>query len=195
MEENKTLVEVTTDKILRYLKEMQLQVGDKLPNEYELSDYLEVGRSTVREAVRALASRNILEVRQGAGTFVSDKRGIANDPLGFSLIEDQDRMIRDLFREGTQEHVQLDIDFHTMIAEASGNVALLHIIPIINESIALFNKNYDIQHLKIETIDIHTEIVQAIERRNALAAFDAMTVHMAINRRELQKIIGEKETN
>ena len=47
MEENKTLVEVTTDKILRYLKEMQLQVGDKLPNEYELSDYLEVGRSTV----------------------------------------------------------------------------------------------------------------------------------------------------
>ncbi|HFQ0227552.1 TPA: FadR family transcriptional regulator, partial [Enterococcus faecium] len=41
----------------------------------------------------------------------------------------------------------------------------------------------------------HTEIVQAIERRNALAAFDAMTVHMAINRRELQKIIGEKETN
>ncbi len=76
MEENKTLVEVTTDKILRYLKEMQLQVGDKLPNEYELSDYLEVGRSTVREAVRALASRNILEVRQGAGTFVSDKRGL-----------------------------------------------------------------------------------------------------------------------
>lgn len=67
MEENKTLVEVTTDKILRYLKEKQLQVGDKLPNEYELSDYLEVGRSTVREAVRALASRNILEVRQGGG--------------------------------------------------------------------------------------------------------------------------------
>ena len=79
----------------------------------------------------------------------------------------------------------LDIDFHTMIAEASGNVALLHIIPIINESIALFNKNYDIQHLKIETIDIHTEIVQAIERRNALAAFDAMTVHMAMQ--ELQE--------
>lgn len=44
------------------------------------------------------------------------------------------------FREGTQDHVQLDIDFHTTIAEASGNVALLHIIPIINESIALFNK-------------------------------------------------------
>lgn len=99
------------------------------------------------------------------------------------------------FREGTQDHVQLDIDFHTTIAEASGNVALLHIIPIINESIALFNKNYDIQHLKIETIDIHTEIVQAIERRNVLAAFDAMTVHMATNRRELQKIIGKKGTN
>ena len=30
---------------------------------------------------------------------------------------------------------------------------------------------------------------------NVLAAFDAMTVHMATNRRELQKIIGKKETN
>ncbi|WP_165005640.1 MULTISPECIES: FadR/GntR family transcriptional regulator [unclassified Enterococcus] len=231
MEESKTLVEVTTEKILQYMTAHDLQVGDKLPNEYELSHYLDVGRSTIRESVRTLVSRNILEVRQGAGTFVSDKRGIVNDPLGFSLIKDRDRMIQDLFElryllepkmaglaarhatkeqidemkeliqkiersfiEGTTEHVALDIDFHTTIAEASGNVALFHIIPIINESIALFNKNYDIAHLKNETIDIHLEIVKAIEQRNELAALDAMTVHMAMNRKELQKIIAMKES-
>ena len=45
-------------------------VGDRIPTESELSDQLEVGRNTVREAVRALAHAGLLEIRQGAGTFV-----------------------------------------------------------------------------------------------------------------------------
>lgn len=82
MEENKTLVEVTTDKILRYLKEKQLQVGDKLPNEYELSDYLEVDAARCEKLSERLLLGIFLKFGKG-GTFVSDKRGIANDPLGF----------------------------------------------------------------------------------------------------------------
>ena len=49
-------------------------VGDRLPPEPELMAQLGVGRSTVREAVRALAHAGLLEVRQGAGTFVRARR-------------------------------------------------------------------------------------------------------------------------
>ncbi|GJG89500.1 GntR family transcriptional regulator [Gemmatimonadetes bacterium T265] len=49
-------------------------VGDRLPTEPELMAQLGVGRSTVREAVRALAHAGLLEVRQGAGTFVRARR-------------------------------------------------------------------------------------------------------------------------
>jgi DNA-binding FadR family transcriptional regulator len=45
--------------------------GERLPAERELARRLEVGRSSVREAVAALATRGIIETRQGAGSFVS----------------------------------------------------------------------------------------------------------------------------
>lgn len=45
-------------------------VGSRIPPESELAASLEVGRNTVREAVRALAHGGLLEVRQGDGTYV-----------------------------------------------------------------------------------------------------------------------------
>ena len=45
-------------------------LGDRLPAEPALAQQMGVGRSTVREAVRVLSHAGVLEVRQGAGTFV-----------------------------------------------------------------------------------------------------------------------------
>lgn len=45
-------------------------VGHRIPPESELASMLDVGRNTVREAVRALAHGGLLEVRQGDGTYV-----------------------------------------------------------------------------------------------------------------------------
>ena len=51
--------------------EKRFVAGDKLPNEIELSRELGVSRTTLREAVRILATREILEIRRGRGTFVT----------------------------------------------------------------------------------------------------------------------------
>ena len=45
-------------------------VGSRIPIEPELTEILGVGRSTVREAVRSLASIGMLETLPGRGTFV-----------------------------------------------------------------------------------------------------------------------------
>ena len=90
------LSEKLSQDILDYIVRNKMKEGEKIPNEYELAAMLGVGRSSIREAVKLLVSRNILEVRQGAGTFVSPKKGIADDPLGFSLIPDKRRLARDL---------------------------------------------------------------------------------------------------
>ena len=74
------------------------RAGDKLPTEKELCEKTGAGRNTVREALKILASRNILEIRQGAGTFVSGKQGVADDPLGFSMVEDHVKLTRDLLQ-------------------------------------------------------------------------------------------------
>lgn len=49
----------------------ELRPGDRLPAEQELADQLSVSRGSLREAVRALAQINVLDVRRGDGTYVT----------------------------------------------------------------------------------------------------------------------------
>ncbi len=49
----------------------QLRPGDRLPPEPELAAQIGVSRSSLREAVRALALIQVLEVRRGDGTYVT----------------------------------------------------------------------------------------------------------------------------
>lgn len=49
----------------------RLRPGDQLPSERALSEALGVSRPTVREAIRSLQAMNIVETRQGLGTFVA----------------------------------------------------------------------------------------------------------------------------
>lgn len=93
---NTSLVETLSDEIVGYIINNDLKPGDRLPNEYGLSEIFGAGRSTIREAIKSLTSRNILEVRRGAGTFVSPQTGVADDPLGFTFVKDKLRLARDL---------------------------------------------------------------------------------------------------
>jgi GntR family transcriptional repressor for pyruvate dehydrogenase complex len=64
-----------TSEAIEKVKEMilsgELQPGAKLPRENELAERLGVSRSSLREAVRALAALNVIETRQGDGTYVT----------------------------------------------------------------------------------------------------------------------------
>jgi GntR family transcriptional regulator len=57
---------------LRELIDSQFRVGDKLPNERELADKLEVSRATVREVLGQLAAEGMVIRSWGVGTFVHD---------------------------------------------------------------------------------------------------------------------------
>ena len=52
----------------------RLAAGQRFPTESELCAELGVSRSSLREAVRMLAALGVVEVRQGAGTYVSELR-------------------------------------------------------------------------------------------------------------------------
>lgn len=60
------------------------KIGDKLPIEPELMKSFGVGRSSVREAIKILANRGLLSVRQGVGTFVESQITVS-EPLGQRL--------------------------------------------------------------------------------------------------------------
>lgn len=68
------LSQSVADSILSMITiEKRFSVGDKLPNEIELSEELNVSRTTLREAIRILLAYNILEIRRGKGTYVTAK--------------------------------------------------------------------------------------------------------------------------
>ena len=87
METGKLLTERVADEIVRNIIGKELKPGDKLPNEFELASKLGVGRSTVRGGV---------ELRRGAGTFVSARSGVSEDPLGLQFLDDKVRVATDL---------------------------------------------------------------------------------------------------
>ena len=64
-----------TDEAIEKVKAMitsgALRAGDRLPREADLAADLGLSRSSLREAVRALSLVNILDVRQGDGTYVT----------------------------------------------------------------------------------------------------------------------------
>lgn len=96
--DNRTLAELAAGQMIDLIRQKRYAPGDRLPTEVELSELLGVGRNTVREAVRILVSRNIITVRQGSGTFISEKLGVADDPFGFSLVENRRKLTRDLIQ-------------------------------------------------------------------------------------------------
>ncbi len=63
------------------IQDRQLKPGDKLPSEVQLTQLFGLSRPTIREAIRALVSRNVLKVERGRGTFVADNPGVEADPL------------------------------------------------------------------------------------------------------------------
>ncbi|MGV9411314.1 FadR/GntR family transcriptional regulator [Nocardia sp. NPDC003693] len=57
--------------LLARIRAGEWELGHKLPGETTLAPQLGVGRSTLREAIRELSGRGVLESRQGAGVFVT----------------------------------------------------------------------------------------------------------------------------
>lgn len=75
--------ELVIKEILDSIQTDKLKPGDKLPPERELTRMFGVGRSTLREAISALALVGYLEVVQGRGTFL--KKNF--QPLSLSALE------------------------------------------------------------------------------------------------------------
>lgn len=86
------VAEAITDMIVQ----QRFRPGDRLPNELELAEELHVGRTTLREALRILSTRGLVEARRGVGTFVTRSQSIHDD---FDVLKIQNTRvnIKDLY--------------------------------------------------------------------------------------------------
>lgn len=151
--QTKTLAEQVADGIMNLIQETPYKAGDKLPTEKELCESTGAGRNTVREALKILASRNVLEIRQGAGTFVSEKQGIPDDPLGFSMVNDHVKLTRDLL----QVRIMLEPQIAALAAQCAKEHEIRELEEILEEMEAAMKKREDYSELDTK---FHTKIAQ-----------------------------------
>jgi GntR family transcriptional repressor for pyruvate dehydrogenase complex len=141
------------------ISEDQLKPGDKLPSERELSERLSVGRSSVREALRALELLGLIETRRGEGTFIRDFKGHQLIPLISTFIFQDEKSILDVeetklliekdclslivkrvelepfleFQHWVENHPIKDDEFFFKIVELTNNHLLLRIWTILTD--------------------------------------------------------------
>ncbi|MBP1918061.1 FadR/GntR family transcriptional regulator [Youngiibacter multivorans] len=69
---NKKVYETVIDQIKDMIISGELKKGDRLPPERDLVDTLNVSRTSIREALRALQIIGLVECRQGGGNFIRE---------------------------------------------------------------------------------------------------------------------------
>ncbi len=74
MVKKQSVVDIAAAQIKEYLTQEGIQIGDKLPTEYEMCSKLDVSRATLREVYRELQSQGFLELKAGRGAFVRNKQ-------------------------------------------------------------------------------------------------------------------------
>ena len=220
----------TEEALIEMIKRDGLKPGDRLPTETEMMSLLKVGRSTLREAVKSLSSKNILKTRQGAGIFVSEKQGIQEDPLGLRILDEEEEelaldmnevrlmvepqiaclaalhasdaqkdaiiiqcnKVEELVQKNLDYYTE-DMNFHKIIAEASGNRVTSQLIPIlhcaIGKNIAITNNS-----LRNDTVIWHRRVAEAIKRGDFLGAKNAMMIHIELNRREISEYLQKMKS-
>jgi len=80
----------TADEVVQQIEQLVLEgvlgAGDRLPGERDLSARFDVSRPILRDALKALEARGLIESRHGGGTFVADIVGEVFAPPMAQLI-------------------------------------------------------------------------------------------------------------
>ncbi|MEJ2730420.1 MAG: FadR/GntR family transcriptional regulator [Deltaproteobacteria bacterium] len=88
-----------SDQVFDQLRELifrgEMKRGEKILPERELSEILQVSRTSVRDAINKLVVMGLLEQKQGQGTFVRSLDSMEKNPLAAAL-ESQDASLEDL---------------------------------------------------------------------------------------------------
>lgn len=91
-----TIPDSIIEQLIKYIQD-ELKPGDKLPSERGMISFLGVGRTSLREALRALEGMGVVETKAGEGTYVStDSNRIYSKPLELGVFDNK-QSIKEIF--------------------------------------------------------------------------------------------------
>ncbi len=120
--------EQITEQIEQQILRGELQSGDRLPTERELAEQFHASRTAVREAMKILSQKGLLEMRPGRGTIVINGTPQAlRDSLGL--------MLRVAQPDGARELVEVREILEPGIAALAATRATIGDIALLQEAV------------------------------------------------------------
>ncbi|MCR5273439.1 MAG: FadR family transcriptional regulator [Lachnospiraceae bacterium] len=157
-EDKKLLGGKIRTQLVKYIQDEPIQVGNKLPNEFELAEKFGVGRSTIREAVKELVSQGMLEVRRGSGTYVISTCPAEEDPLGLGKYDDKYQLALELF----DVRLMIEPEIAAFAARDATDEQIEELKRLCDEVEEIYNSGKN--HVQ-KDIELHTAIARCSKNR------------------------------
>lgn len=145
-----------------------LKPGDQLPAERELAQRLGVSRTAVREAVKALREKGLVEAYSGRGTFVTDGTSQA-------ARQSFDLMVKIGQQEGAPHLAELRLILEPGIAALAAVRAKDDDLTTLRETVAVMDRAQDDPEAYIEAdLDFHLALAETVANPLILSLIDSI---------------------
>jgi len=193
-----------------------LEPGERLM-EVQVAEELGISRTPVREAIRKLEQEGYVIMMPRRGTYVSDvsesdikeifeirsalealATGLAARRIEQEELETLQSMLFEIEgyikQNDIEKIVETDIKFHGLLYQVSRNERLVNIISNLKEQLARFRTlSMSYPGRLYETLEEHSEMVEAIANGDVSAARDAAEHHMERAEKTLLKALRRQK--
>lgn len=197
----KTLHQEVADRIYQMIRKGELEMGQKII-ENELCSVLGISRTPLREAIRALSSEGLVELKPNRGAFVvqpsvdeirdmfeamSILEGICTNMAVGKMTEEDFKKLEGLHQQLEQhyeardqeEYINVNNTFHTYIQEMLQNKTINNVLNGLRRKIFLFRfRQLYLKNRFDESIKEHRAIIKTFKDRDAEAAERLMRTHL-----------------
>jgi GntR family transcriptional regulator, transcriptional repressor for pyruvate dehydrogenase complex len=181
------LYEQIVEQIEASIVKAALKPGDKLPAERELAQQFGVSRTAVREAVKALREKGLVEAYPGRGTFVTS----GTPP---SIRQTLDRMMRADQQDGTAHLVEVREILEPEICALAAARVDQEAIATMREAIAVMDSARRDPDAYIEAdLDFHLALAEAAANPLILSLIDSIVGVLRDQRLLIFKVDGGPE--
>jgi len=169
------------------IRKGQLKPGDQLPAERDLAQSFGVSRTAVREAVKTLRERGLVEAYSGRGTFVTNGSS-------HGIRQSLDLMIRVSQQEGSVHLAELRQVLEPEIAALAAARIEEQLLLTMREAVTAMDRSLHDPDAYIEAdLDFHLALAEAVGNPLILSLLDSIVVLLREQRSRIFSVDGGPE--
>jgi GntR family transcriptional regulator, transcriptional repressor for pyruvate dehydrogenase complex len=181
------LYELIVQQVEDSILQGQLKPGDQLPAERDLAQRFGVSRTAVREAVKTLREKGLVEAYSGRGTFVTNGTSQA-------IRQSLDLMIRINQQDGSANLVELRLVLEPEIAGLAASRIDEQLLATMRESVAVMDRSLRDPDAFVEAdLDFHLALAEAVGNPLILSLLDSIVGLLREQRSRIFNIDGGPE--